>query len=141
MRKDLEPPEEHVRKRMREQRRAATEPEMELRRILHRRGHRYRVGYPVPGNRRRSIDIAFPKKRLAIFVDGCYWHRCPEHHIPAKRNASWWASKLEANVARDRSTDGLLLEAGWTVMRFWEHESMEEAATDIERAFKPRLKG
>jgi DNA mismatch endonuclease (patch repair protein) len=69
---------------------------------------------------------------LAVFVDGCYWHRCPEHHIPAKRNAAWWASKLDANVARDRATDLLLIDAGWTVLRFWEHEPMEVAASKIE---------
>jgi DNA mismatch endonuclease (patch repair protein) len=138
MPEELETPDEHVRARMRQQRRAATGPEMKLRRILHCRGRRYRVGYPVPGNRRRSIDIAFPRQRLAVFVDGCYWHRCPDHHIPAKRNAAWWASKLEANVARDRATDLLLKESGWTVLRFWEHESMEAAATQIERFISAR---
>lgn len=134
MREELEPPDEHVRTRMRQQRRAATEPEMELRRILHSRGRRYRIGYPVPGNRRRSIDIAFPKQQVAVFVDGCYWHRCPEHHIPAKRNAAWWAAKLDANVSRDRATDEMLVGRGWRVLRFWEHEPMESAADIVEHA-------
>jgi DNA mismatch endonuclease (patch repair protein) len=71
---------------------------------------------------------------LAVFVDGCYWHRCPEHHIPAKRNAAWWASKLDANVARDRATDEILVGGGWCVLRFWEHEPMEKAADVVEQA-------
>lgn len=120
----LEPPSAVVRARMQTQRRVDTKPELELRRLLHARGLRYRVAYPVPGAPRRTIDIAFPGKRVAVFVDGCYWHRCPEHHIPAKNNAGWWAEKLQTNVERDRETDRLLREAGWTVLRAWEHEDM-----------------
>lgn len=114
---------------MRTQRRVDTKPELELRRLLHARGFRYRVAYPVPGLRRRTIDIAFPGPRVAVFVDGCYWHRCPIHHIPAKNNADWWADKLQRNVERDRETDEALRDAGWTVLRLWEHE---EARTAVE---------
>lgn len=117
---------------MRTQRRVGTKPELELRRILHARGLRYRVAYPVPGAPRRTIDIAFPRQRLAVFIDGCYWHRCPVHHIPAKNNADWWATKLQTNVDRDRATDRLLADAGWKVLRAWEHEDPAEIAGTIE---------
>lgn len=124
----LNSPSRAVRARMQGQRRAGTDPEMALRRNLHQIGLRYRVGYKVPGMSRRTIDIAFPKRQVAVFVDGCFWHRCPEHHIPAKNNAAWWASKLEENVRRDRDTDRRLADDGWTVLRFWEHEDMASAS-------------
>jgi DNA mismatch endonuclease (patch repair protein) len=83
---------------------------------------------------RRTIDIAFPGKRVAVFVDGCFWHRCPEHSVPVKNNAEWWIQKLETNVLRDRSTEGHLTARGWEVLRFWEHEDMERAADIIGEA-------
>src|SRR5699024_7247259 len=102
--KSPDAPSQEVRDRMRAQRRKDTAAEMEVRQVLHRRGLRYRVGLPVPGMARRSIDIAFTRARVAVFVDGCYWHRCPLHHVPAKHNSAWWAEKLESNVRRDRDT-------------------------------------
>lgn len=106
-----------------------TAPEVALRRALHAAGHRFRVVHPVPGNRRRTIDIAFPRARLAVFVDGCFWHGCPEHGTRPKANSTWWTTKLSTNQARDADTDRLLREAGWHVIRVWEHEDVA-AATD-----------
>lgn len=108
--------------RMSRQRTRDTEPELALRRELHARGMRYRVGYPVPGNRRRSIDIAFVGIRLAVFVDGCFWHGCPTHGTWPITNAEWWENKIEMNRARDADTDRLLREHGWESLRLWEHE-------------------
>lgn len=131
---ELNPPTPFVRARMRTQPRVGTEPEYVLRRILHRRGFRYRVGYKVPGLARRTIDIAFPGKKVAVFVDGCFWHRCPEHSVPVKNNADWWNHKLEANVLRDHSTKQHLEARGWHVLRVWEHEDMERAADLVAEA-------
>jgi DNA mismatch endonuclease (patch repair protein) len=96
---------------------------MRLRRLLHASGLRYRAAYPVPGLPRRSIDIAFPGPRVALFVDGCFWHGCPEHGVHPRANAQWWRTKLSTNQARDASTTAALLEQGWAVLRVWEHES------------------
>ncbi|WP_328741878.1 very short patch repair endonuclease [Flavimobilis rhizosphaerae] len=117
--------------RMSAARRRDTAPELALRRALHARGLRYRVTYPVPGNRRRTIDVAFTRAKVAVFVDGCFWHGCPEHGTQPHANAGWWATKLAANAARDRDTDRLLTDAGWTVVRVWEHEDPDTAADHI----------
>jgi DNA mismatch endonuclease, patch repair protein len=122
---------------MQTQRRAGTDPEMVLRRRLHALNLRYRVGYRVPGLPRRTIDVAFPGRRVAIFVDGCFWHRCPVHYIPAKNNAAWWEAKLAGNVQRDRDTDRQLAEAGWTVVRVWEHDDMGSVADRIHALIRP----
>lgn len=125
---------EQVRKRMSTQPVQGTGPELALRRLLHAAGFRYRVGYPVPGAPRRSIDVAFPKKKIAVFIDGCFWHGCPTHAIPPKNNSQWWASKLEANRLRDVATTALLEESGWQVVRLWEHTppaSMLAAVEDL----------
>lgn len=92
---------------------------------------RYRVAYPVPGNRRRTIDIAFPGARVAVFVDGCFWHGCPKHGNKPKSNEGWWATMLAANLARDRDTTSLLEGQGWLVVRIWEHEDAAEAARRV----------
>lgn len=100
---------------------------MTLRRGLHARGLRYRVDRPIlKGDRRRRVDIVFGPARVAVFVDGCFWHLCPEHGNIPKSNSKWWRAKLERNVARDRDTDGRLREAGWHVLRIWEHELRED---------------
>lgn len=114
-----------------------TGPEMAIRRELHRRGRRFFVQRQVDGTRRRA-DIIFPKAQLAIFVDGCFWHSCPDHATHPKRNAEWWAAKLATNVARDRETDRVLGEGGWTVVRVWEHESPAAAVDRIESVLGPR---
>jgi DNA mismatch endonuclease (patch repair protein) len=113
-----------------------TSAEMAVRRALHSRGLRYRVDYPpVPGLRRRA-DIVFTRARIAIFIDGCFWHGCPVHRTAPNRNADYWGPKLAANVARDRDTDQRLEEAGWQVLRFWEHESPAGVAERIERGVR-----
>ena len=116
---------------MSKQKREGTGPEMALRRELFARGLRYRVGYKVPGLPRRTIDIAFPGRRIAVFVDGCFWHGCPEHCVAPKNNAGWWNSKLEGNRQRDAETTVHLREAGWTVLRLWEHVPALEAADEV----------
>jgi DNA mismatch endonuclease, patch repair protein len=118
-------------RRMQRQARRDTKPEMALRRELHRLGLRYRVDCQVmPGVRRRA-DIVFTRARIAVFVDGCFWHGCPQHATKPKANAEWWAEKLSTTVARDRDTDARLQTHGWKVLRFWEHEDMRTAAMTI----------
>ncbi|MEU4167582.1 very short patch repair endonuclease [Streptomyces sp. NPDC026665] len=109
-----------------------TAPEIAVRRLLHSSGLRYRVNVPVPGMPRRTIDIVFGKAKLAVFMDGCFWHGCPEHATHPKANAEWWRAKLNKNMTRDRETTDHLLALGWTVLRFWEHESSSEVARTIQ---------
>lgn len=109
---------------------------MALRRELHRRGLRYRVQVPVPGNRRRRIDVAFTRARVAVMVDGCFWHGCPEHGRVPRSNSAWWRAKVEANQARDRDTDRVLVQDGYRVLRFWEHQGVAECADVVERAVR-----
>lgn len=111
--------------------RAATAPELALRRALYARGRRYRVQVRVDGLPRRSVDIVFPRQRLAVFVDGCFWHRCPDHGTDPRTNSDWWRWKLDRTVARDRDTDERLRSLGWHVMRVWEHEDADVAATRV----------
>lgn len=105
-----------------------------MRKELHRRGLRFRVDYriDIDGLRRRRTDIVFTRQRIAVFVDGCFWHACPEHATSPKANGAWWAAKLAGNVERDRDTDRRLADAGWEVVRIWEHETAPEAADRIE---------
>ncbi len=121
---------------MRANRRRDTRPELELRSSLFSRGLRYRVDYPIRAAadiRPIRPDVVFPGARLAVFVDGCFWHRCPSHGTRPGRNSEYWDAKLKLNVDRDRRYDRLLSEAGWTVIRVWEHEDPKEAAATIER--------
>ncbi|MGW1740724.1 very short patch repair endonuclease [Nocardia sp. NPDC001965] len=123
--------------RMSRQRRAHTAPELALRRELHRRGLRYFVDRaPIRGQRRRA-DVVFPRRRVAVYVDGCFWHRCPDHATDPKNNAAWWAEKLAGNVSRDRATDTALRAAGWQVIRIWEHEDPVQAADRVQAALSP----
>ncbi|MPZ84010.1 MAG: DNA mismatch endonuclease Vsr [Actinophytocola sp.] len=127
-----------ARRRMQAAHRRDTAPELALRRELHRRGFRYRVDFaPLPGLRRRA-DLVFPRKRLAVYVDGCFWHSCPEHATQPKSNAAWWADKLATNQRRDRDTDQRLRENGWIVVRVWEHENAVAAADRIETILRLR---
>ncbi|GAA1434555.1 very short patch repair endonuclease [Microlunatus lacustris] len=106
-------------------------PELAVRRLLHAAGLRYRVAWPVPGQRRRTIDIAFTRLRLAVFIDGCFWHGCPQHlHVP-KNNAAWWVRKIETNRGRDADVTAQLGSMGWTVKRFWEHQDPAEVCTQV----------
>lgn len=105
--------------------------ELAVRRLLHSAGLRYRVEYPVPGMPRRRIDVAFPRAKVAVLIDGCFWHGCPQHATQPKANADWWRHKLDRNMARDRETTEHLLATGWTVLRFWEHMPAEEVAATV----------
>lgn len=121
-----------VRSVMRGNKARDTGPEMKLRRLLHKRGLRYRVEMrPVPGLR-RTADVVFTKVRLVVFVDGCYWHGCPEHYRASRTNQEFWRTKVEGNRQRDQETNAALDEAGWTVLRVWEHEDPEAVADRIE---------
>ena len=124
---------------MERQARRDTKPELELRRELWRRGLRYRVDLaPIRGLRRRA-DIVFIRAKVAVYLDGCYWHSCPEHATVPKANREWWIAKLVANVERDRDTDTRLSEASWIVVRVWEHEGVVEAADRVESTVRDRL--
>ncbi|MFC8731448.1 DNA mismatch endonuclease Vsr [Luteimicrobium sp. NPDC057192] len=122
---------EAVSQRMSQALRRDTRPELLLRRELHRRGLRYRLIVKVPGNNRRTIDIAFPRQKLAVFIDGCFWHGCPAHGTAPKSNSLWWSQKIDANRARDADTNLLLDAAGWGVLRLWEHDPAEAAADQV----------
>jgi len=122
-----------VASRMRAQRTRDTKPELALRRELHRRGLRFRVDEcPLPGGRWRA-DIVFSRAKVAVFVDGCFWHGCPDHGVAPKNNAAWWARKLSANQARDERVCSELEAAGWCCVRVWEHESAEAVADRVEQ--------
>lgn len=121
---------EGSRNSMRSNRRRDTSPELAVRRRLHAAGLRYRVDFAPLGGRRRA-DIVFTRQHVAVFIDGCYWHGCPDHATFPKRNSDYWLPKLARNVERDRETDQSLREAGWTVLRFWEHESPDDVARRI----------
>ncbi|MGA6221837.1 very short patch repair endonuclease [Streptomyces umbrinus] len=108
-----------------------TAPEVAVRRLLHAAGMRYRVNVPVPGMPRRTIDIVFPKAKIAIFMDGCFWHGCPKHATQPRANAEWWRNKLDKNMARDQETTEHLRAAGWTVLRYWEHEIPDTVAKEV----------
>jgi DNA mismatch endonuclease (patch repair protein) len=120
-----------VARRMSTLRRRDTAPEVAVRRLLHAAGMRYRVAWPVPGQRRRTIDIAFTRARVAVYIDGCFWHGCPTHGTMPRSNSAWWADKLSANRARDRAVDAQLSDLGWLVLRFWEHEDPAAVAADV----------
>jgi DNA mismatch endonuclease (patch repair protein) len=115
-----------------------TLPELAIRSKLHHRGLRFRVDRaPVPGLRSRA-DIVFGPARVAVYVDGCFWHSCPEHGTRPKTNAEWWDQKLKRNQERDAQTDRTLREYGWEVVRIWEHEDPVDAAGRVEAAVKAR---
>ncbi|MFJ2356582.1 very short patch repair endonuclease [Frigoribacterium sp. NPDC087798] len=108
-----------------------TAPELALRRALHSRGWRYFVDRTIDGTRCRP-DLSFPRLRVAVFVDGCFWHYCEEHtHIP-RRNSDYWLDKLLGNRRRDVATTSRLERDGWSVVRVWEHDPLREAAGKVE---------
>jgi DNA mismatch endonuclease (patch repair protein) len=114
-----------------------TGPELAVRRLLHSRGLRYRVAIaPLKGLRRRA-DIVFTRQQIAVFIDGCFWHGCPEHgRSTFNHNADYWPAKIESNKKRDTNTTNSLAAAGWLVLRFWEHEVPTDVAAAIERAVR-----
>lgn len=105
---------------------------------MHALGLRYRIEAPLPGMPRRRADALFLKVRVAVFVDGCFWHSCPQHASAPAANATWWETKLAGNVARDRDTDSRLAEQGWLSVRVWEHEDMLVAAVAIRSIIQAR---
>lgn len=112
-----------------------TAPELKLRRELHRRGMRYRTHVEVLPGLRRQADIVFARVRLAVFVDGCFWHGCPAHGTRAHANRSYWDAKIAQNRQRDQDTDVRLRALGWTPLRIWEHQSVQEAADLVQAAY------
>ncbi|WP_285789591.1 very short patch repair endonuclease [Micromonospora sp. NBRC 101691] len=129
------PPPSSASRAMKSNRSSDTKPELALRRELFRRGLRYRVGYRIslPGRAVRP-DVVFTRRRVAIFVDGCFWHGCPLHCRMPSDPSGYWHQKIDRNRNRDLEVDGALRTAGWTVFRVWEHEAVEQAAEAIHAA-------
>ncbi|MBD3545682.1 very short patch repair endonuclease [Streptomyces sp. JV180] len=118
-----------------------TKPEIALRRAVHALGLRYRVAVrPLP-TLRRTADLVFPRQRVAVFLDGCFWHGCPDHHTKAARNSSYWSEKVRRNRERDQDTTERLAEEGWLVIRIWEHEDPATAALVVKQAVRARQTG
>lgn len=134
----LQPSSMTVSERLSRTGRRDTKPELELRRLLHARGLRFRVDRPLLLDKRRRVDIVFGPAKIAVFVDGCFWHGCPEHATWPASNADFWREKIETNRRRDRDTDEQLVADGWTVLRVWEHEETGEAADRIERVVRSK---
>ncbi|MEV0359025.1 very short patch repair endonuclease [Nocardia sp. NPDC050697] len=131
-----------VRRRMQQQKTRDTGPELAVRRLLHRAGLRYRIDVAPLRSLRRRADIVFGPSRVAVFIDGCFWHGCPEHGVRrASANSDYWAEKIARNRARDQDTDNHLQAEGWLPIRFWEHEPPDAVAsliTDYVRQRRPR---
>lgn len=123
---------------MRANRSRDTGPEFALRRAVHALGLRYRVAAQPLSEVRRTADLVFSRARVAVFMDGCFWHGCPLHYTAPVANASFWAEKVARNQTRDREVDALLESAGWQVLRFWEHESPDLAAGKVFEVVKGR---
>ena len=122
------PSSEQVSQQMKRMPRKDSVPEIRLRRALHALGLRFRVNLKgLPG----TPDIVFTRAKIAVFVDGCFWHRCPDHGVLPKANRGWWREKLDRNVSRDRLKDEELVSLGWTVVLVWEHENEAESAGRI----------
>jgi DNA mismatch endonuclease (patch repair protein) len=118
-----------------------TKPEWLIRRLVHAQGLRYRVAArPIP-DLRRTADLVFRPAKVAVFIDGCYWHGCPEHYVPPRTNSGYWSEKVLRNVKRDRDTDQRLSDAGWLVLRFWEHEQSVACADKIAATVLARRRG
>ena len=127
---------EHARRTMAANRSQETKPELDLCSILHSRGLRFRVDCsPLKGVRSRA-DIVFSKAKIAVFVDGCFWHGCPKHFIMPKTNSDYWSTKIGNNKIRDKRVDKTLEDVGWSAMRVWEHEDSISAADRIEAAWR-----
>ncbi|OBK97763.1 very short patch repair endonuclease [Mycobacterium asiaticum] len=126
---------------MRANRGRDTRPELALRRALHAVGLRYRVNTrPIPDSR-MTVDVVFPKARVAVEVRGCFWHGCPQHHRPSQRNAEFWATKIAGNVERDGRKHAALEANGWAVVIVWEHDDIAEAVERVAAAVRDRRPG
>jgi DNA mismatch endonuclease (patch repair protein) len=127
---------------MRANKRRDTGPERRVRRLLHQRGLRFRVDLPIRASHPRPIrpDIAFTRARIAVFIDGCFWHGCPDHgRRPNVKNAFYWGPKIAGNAQRDSWHTAALEAAGWTVLRFWEHQPAEDVAREIADTYQARM--
>lgn len=134
-----EPADEAATKIGKANRKRDTMPEVRLRSALHRRGMRFRKDQLLRCEQIRvRPDIVFPRSQVVVFLDGCFWHGCPDHQRIPKRNRDYWVPKLEANVARDRRADVALAEAGWEVIRIWEHEQLDTAVERVANAVESR---
>lgn len=108
-----------------------TQPELAVRRAAHAAGLRFYVARrPIPALR-RTADLTFPRVKVAVFIDGCFWHGCPDHYRPALSNSAYWHKKISDNQARDIETTALLKRSGWEVLRFWEHENPKVVANEV----------
>lgn len=125
---------------MRSNRRRDTRPELAIRRLLYARGLRYRVDVPLDFDRRRRADIVFPSAKLVVFIDGCFWHGCPDHYSVPVTHAEFWALKRAKNMSRDEETTRRLTQGGWIVKRYWEHEDPRAVADDVQSIYL-RLRG
>ncbi len=123
-----------VRRVMQGNRSRDTLPEIAVRSAVHALGMRYRVCARPVTKVRRTADLVFRRSRVAVFIDGCFWHGCPTHHALPKTNSAYWAQKIEGNRVRDVHTTELLRAAGWMVLRFWSHEEPMEVAAHIAKA-------
>ncbi|MCY4663298.1 MAG: very short patch repair endonuclease [Acidimicrobiaceae bacterium] len=124
------------RKSMQGNRSRDTKPELAVRSAVHRRGIRFRVSARPQPELPRTADLVLRKSRIAVFVDGCYWHGCPEHRTQPSTNAQYWADKIARNIERDAETTDYLQRTGWTVLRFWEHENPESVADRVEQSVR-----
>ena len=115
-----------------------TRPEKTIRSLVHGRGLRYRVAAKPLKGIRRTADLVFRPTKVAVFVDGCFWHKCPDHFVLPATNTNYWREKIDGNVNRDKDTDFRLAEEGWEVLRFWEHEPPADAADRIVAAVRSR---
>ena len=128
-----------TRKSMQGNRSRDTKPEMAVRSAVHRRGIRFRVSARPQPELARTADLVLRKTRIAVFVDGCFWHGCPDHHTQPATNSRYWADKIARNVERDSETTAYLQQTGWTVLRFWEHEDPEAVADQVQQAVQAAL--
>ncbi|WEV78609.1 DNA mismatch endonuclease Vsr [Janibacter cremeus] len=133
-------PDAVVSRRFSRQAREGTAPEVRIRQHLHARGLRFRIQHRISGLPRRRVDLAFTRVKLAVLVDGCFWHSCPVHGTTPKSNRDWWLWKLSINEQRDRDTDRRLADLGWTVLRLWEHVPPSDAADLIEETYRGLLR-
>jgi DNA mismatch endonuclease, patch repair protein len=115
-----------------------TRPEKAVRSAVHAMGLRYRVAARPLHGVRRSADLVFRSRRVAVFVDGCFWHGCPDHFVLPRTNVAYWEAKIGRNRERDVETDGLLADAGWAVIRVWEHEDPNRGAERVRAALAQR---
>jgi DNA mismatch endonuclease, patch repair protein len=128
-----------ARRRMQATKGRDSRPEVTLRKLLHARGLRFRVHALVLPSLRRRADVVFIAARVAVYVDGCFWHGCPDHVVWPRTNVEWWKKKIASTKRRDLDTDRRLTEAGWHVVRVWEHDDPVLVADLVEETVRARM--